>query len=67
MIRVNFDFLLNSLLVYYQIDVTFFMVIIEELKKTILKTIPPIWTIHEEFKDRICALADQICTVKTSY
>ena len=33
MIRVNFDFLLNSLLVYYQIDVTFFVVIIEELKK----------------------------------
>ena len=28
--------------------------------------IPPKWTIHENFKDCICALDEQICTVKTS-
>ena len=30
------------------------------------KIIPPKWTIYEDFKDLICALAEQICTVKTS-
>ena len=34
--------------------------------KPILKTIPPEWTINEDFDDWICALAEQICKVKTS-
>ena len=35
--------------------------------KPILKIIPQKWTVTEDFKDWICALAEQICTIKTSH
>ena len=44
----------------------FSLSLLNNFKNPILKIIPPKWTIYEDFKDWICALAEQMCTVKTS-
>ena len=67
MIMVKFYFLnlfLNNKLVYCRIFTTVFNVVIEYFLKPILKLVRPKWKIYEDFKYWICALAEQICTVK---
>ena len=46
---------------------TFFIIVLDNLKKSILKNIFPEWIIQEDFKDRIFALAEQLYTVQTPH
>ena len=65
MIRVGFCFL-NLFINNYYFLLHLSSLSLNSLNKTDSQNHTSKWTIYEDFKDDICALAELICTVKTS-